>query len=195
MKEKVLIVGEKCNIKMISTIIVIVGIIATLVVDYVSIPGIIEDYGILAVLFGDEGLFFTAIIFGPIFVIALVLYFSSSKVCLTVTDKRVYGTAIFGKRVDLPLDMVSAISTSFLKGIGVSTSSGVIKFWLIKNNEEIHKTISELLLKRQDKKVETVKEEVKTSDADELKKYKELLDDGAITQEEYDAKKKEILKL
>jgi hypothetical protein len=195
MKEKELIVGEKCNIKMISTIIAIVGIIATLVVDYISIPGIIEDYGILGVFFGDEGLFFTAIIFGPILVIALVLYFSSSKVCLTVTDKRVYGTAIFGKRVDLPLDMISAISTSFLKGIGVSTSSGVIKFWLIKNNEEIHKTISELLLKRQDKKVETVKEEVKTSDADELKKYKELLDDGAITQEEYDAKKKEILKL
>lgn len=30
---------------------------------------------------------------------------------------------------------------------------------------------------------------------DELKKYKELLDMGAITQEEYDTKKKEILKL
>lgn len=29
--------------------------------------------------------------------------------------------------------------------------------------------------------------------ADELKKYKELLDSGAITQEEYDAKKKELL--
>ena len=31
------------------------------------------------------------------------------------------------------------------------------------------------------------------SDADELKKYKELLDSGAITQEEYDAKKKQLL--
>ena len=29
--------------------------------------------------------------------------------------------------------------------------------------------------------------------ADELKKYKELLDSGAITQEEYDNKKKELL--
>lgn len=29
--------------------------------------------------------------------------------------------------------------------------------------------------------------------ADELKKYKDLLDSGAITQEEYDAKKKELL--
>lgn len=34
-----------------------------------------------------------------------------------------------------------------------------------------------------------------TSNADEIKKYKELLDMGAINQEEYDAKKKQILEL
>ncbi len=33
------------------------------------------------------------------------------------------------------------------------------------------------------------------SEADELKKYKELLDSGAITQAEYESKKKQILKL
>ena len=33
----------------------------------------------------------------------------------------------------------------------------------------------------------------KSSTADELKKYKELLDSGAITQEEYDVKKKQLL--
>ena len=33
------------------------------------------------------------------------------------------------------------------------------------------------------------------SNADELKKYKELLDSGTITQEEFDAKKRQILKL
>lgn len=34
-----------------------------------------------------------------------------------------------------------------------------------------------------------------TSDADELKKYKDLLDIGVITQEEFDAKKKQLLGL
>ena len=34
-----------------------------------------------------------------------------------------------------------------------------------------------------------------TTNADELKKYKDLLDNGAITQEEFDAKKKELLGL
>ena len=33
------------------------------------------------------------------------------------------------------------------------------------------------------------------SAADEIRKYKELLDMGAITQEEYDAKKKQLLNL
>lgn len=37
--------------------------------------------------------------------------------------------------------------------------------------------------------------EDKPSSADELKKYKDLLDSGAITQEEFDAKKKELLGL
>ena len=34
-----------------------------------------------------------------------------------------------------------------------------------------------------------------TSNADELKKYKELFDGGVITQEEFDAKKKQLLGL
>ena len=34
-----------------------------------------------------------------------------------------------------------------------------------------------------------------TSPADEIAKYKELLDSGAITQEEFDAKKKQLLGL
>ena len=35
----------------------------------------------------------------------------------------------------------------------------------------------------------------KTSNADELKKYKDLLDSGVITQEEFEAKKKQLLGL
>ena len=41
----------------------------------------------------------------------------------------------------------------------------------------------------------TVDEGSHQSNADELKKYKELLDSGVITQEEFDAKKKQILGL
>lgn len=43
--------------------------------------------------------------------------------------------------------------------------------------------------------IEFRKTNSKTSSADELKKYKELFDSGAITKEEYEAKKKQLLGL
>ena len=112
---------------------------------------------------------------------------------ITVTDKRVFGKSAFGKMVDLPLDKISSVGSCFPMGIKVATSSGAIGFWLLSNQSEVFSEISKLLQKRQ-----TPTEPVltmNTSNADELKKYKELLDSGIITQEEFDAKKKQLLGL
>ena len=67
------------------------------------------------------------------------------------------------------------------------------KRMILVNAQFIHVAISELLKKQQKTEDRTV--EVKSSNADELKKYKELLDDGVITQDEFDAKKKQLLGL
>lgn len=113
---------------------------------------------------------------------------------LVITNKRVYGVTFFGtKRLDLPIDSISAVGTSFLNGVYIGTSSGKILFILIKNNNEIHKEISQLLMNRQNNKNND--SNISMNIPDELKKYKELLDMDAITQDEYDKKKKEILKL
>ncbi len=130
----------------------------------------------------------------------ILVYMWLRSYSLVITDKRIYGKAAFGKRVDLPLDSVSSVGTSALKGVAVGTSSGKIKFKLIKNQKDIHEVISKLLAERQNKEktpVETTVNQtiVETSTADELKKFKELLDMGAITQEEFDTKKKELLGL
>ena len=111
---------------------------------------------------------------------------------ITVTNKRVYGKKAFGKRVDLPIDTISAVGTSFLKGIDIGTSAGRIHFKGILNNNEIHAEISKLLNNRQSNKQEPVKVN-NTSSAEELKQYKELLDNGIITQEEFEKKKKQLL--
>lgn len=145
--------------------------------------------GILPSLFLDLGLLFCII--GGIF------YIACAKISITVTDKRVYGTALWGKRVDLPLDAISAVGSKWPKGITVASSSGKIAFVMIKNRDDIHKCVSDLLIERQNKPTATttIKQEVPKSEADELKKYKELLDSGIITQEEFDAKKKQLLGL
>lgn len=139
----------------------------------------------------SQNTMYCAIGTGAITVVLLIFKFYASKMQIVVTNKRVYGVARFGKRVDLPIDLISAVGTCMFKGIIVSSSSGKIRFLLINNRDEIHKTISNLLITRQDKK-QVVNN---TSTTDELMKYKELLDSGVITQEEFDAKKKQLLNL
>ena len=63
---------------------------------------------------------------------------------------------------------------------------------MLKNRDEIHSIVSQLIVDRQK---QAVKSEAGQSSADELKKFKDLFDSGVITQEEFDAKKKQILKL
>ena len=117
---------------------------------------------------------------------------------ITVTDKRVYGIAAHKSRVDMPLDSVSAVATSAFKGLSVATSSGRITFIGIKNRDEIHKVISDLLIERQTKPIAVVQEanpEALSDVTAQLKQMKELLDSGILTQEEFDAKKKQLLGL
>ena len=125
------------------------------------------------------------------------ILFLLSKTSITVTNTRVYGKVFLNKRVDLPLDMISAVSTCALKGIGVATSSGHIHFRLIENNLEIHEAITKLLSERQGQssKSSVQVQPQNTNNIDQLKSLKELLDSGVISQEEFDAKKKQILGL
>ncbi len=136
----------------------------------------------------------------PIAVLALiiVIYFWLCKYEMTVTDKRIYGKTAFGKKVDLPIDSVSATaSIHALKCVTVSTSSGKIVFLLTKNAEEIYTILNNLLLVRQHEKDDSIVNITapQIDEADQLKKFKELLDEGIITQDEFDVKKKELLGL
>ena len=137
----------------------------------------------------------------PVAALALIgglIYLWLRSYELTVTDKRIYGKVAWGKRIDLPVDSVSATSTTrVLKGVSVSTSSGRISFRVIKNADEIYKVMNNLLIERQQEKVNATVAATtpKSDEADQLKKYKDLLDSGVITQEEFDAKKKQLLGL
>lgn len=139
-------------------------------------------------------IFCGAVFFG---ILGLVTYLWISKCEICVSDKRVFGKAAFGKHVDLPLDSISAVGSGWPRGIAVATSSGRVAFLGIKNYDEIHRCISNLLIERQSKAtpVTTIKQEIPQSNADELKKYKDLLDSGVISQEEFDTKKKQLLGL
>ena len=126
-------------------------------------------------------------------VVALVVFLVAVKTQIVVTNSRVYGRTYFGHKIDLPLDSISAVGSRWFNTISVSTSSSKIEFPFISGSREIHQTICELLVQRQNMEPNVELTTVKT--VTELKKYKALLDEGIITQDEFEAKKKQLLNL
>lgn len=114
---------------------------------------------------------------------------------IIVTKDKVCGIAIFGKKVDLLWDSISSVEVVALKGIAIISASGRKYFYGIKNYNEIYNQIQSILRNNQNQKMisELSNQANIKNDMDELIKYKELLDQGIITQEEFDAKKKQLL--
>lgn len=206
MEEKTIIKGKLKDAALlwISMILPILGILSTLIYNCFVAFGNHSYYSSrsfgesLAYAFGfANGANYALYPFAVVLCIMdFIIYKRWSKVQITVTDKRVYGVDAASKRVDLPLDSITAVGTGGFSGLTVSTASGALKFTMLKNRDELHETISNLLISRQEKAAPAaIKQEIHYSNADELKKYKELLDTGVITQDEFDAKKKQLLGL
>lgn len=186
--------------------------------EKVIIKGNSTKINLLTILFGVATAFFlvmgfwmlmdgdsnTIMWFGIAIALAVataVIYGMVSCCEIVVTDKRIYGKVAFGKQVDLPLDSVSAVAVTsvFTQGVSVATSSGRITFFFLAERNKISTKIRNLLIERQGKTAPsvqtTIKQEIPQSNAEELRKYKELLDMGVISKEEFDAKKKQLLGL
>lgn len=132
---------------------------------------------------------FIGIVVGATFLVWLI-----SKNQIIVSDKRISGKSAFGKQIDLPIDSVSSVSTiKFIKGLSVSTASGNVSFWAIPNRAQIYEAISGLIIARQNQGADV--RSINADYIDELTKIKQLLDTGVITQEEFDAKKRQLLDL
>ncbi|MBQ6677121.1 MAG: SHOCT domain-containing protein [Clostridia bacterium] len=208
MDEKELIRSKQSNYRLISWLIGLSGVVLSILfvlilLIYHSTNPFIGRYGPIYSSPFEELKSNGALIAVPFVIIAfavlgLLFYKMCSKVSIVVTDKRVYGTSSWGRRVDIPLDSISAVGIGAFKSIAVTSASGALKFALIANRNEVHKVISNLLIERQKNKSAFVVKETPAPKSDipeDLKKYKELLDSGVITQEEFDAKKKQLLGL
>lgn len=191
-QETILIEGKfsKANIPAIVSFI-----IALCLLVYSYLWGARLGHSIIEAIYYD---YYSPFFFGglPLIAISLFFIFWMSNCHITITDKRVYGVAAFKKRVDLPFDMISAVGGGIFNRLTVATSSGRITFYFLKNRDDIFDVITNRLIERQElASVATIKQEIVQSNADELKKYKELFDSGVISQEEFEQKKKQLLGL
>ena len=117
------------------------------------------------------------------------------KTHITVTTKSVYGRAL-NREENIPVDAITAVSKNKKNKLYVSSPSGrvVFAFCTTQKTEEVYQLINKLIAERQSN-TESAPVVNDISVPDELKKYKELADTGVITQEEFEAKKKQLLGL
>ncbi len=126
----------------------------------------------------------------------MLVYWLRKKDEIVVTNRNVYGRRLFGKTLILPIYQISAVfNARIFSRIAIVTSMGVIRFFWIDNNRLIATEIRNLINERQ---ANTEMDSSKNNPQpgaylDELEKLKELLDSGVITQDEFVAKKKQIL--
>lgn len=203
MEEKIMIKGKFARNKIAITLLavaaaVLVGTIAVGIKGYSQFSSVREGISMTSYLttwslnggnwFGVG--YLIALIFAAL---AGFYWFKLGRCQITVSDKRVWGKTDFGRQVDLPINQISALSYGKFGSVCVATSSGVIRFWYLTNKEQVYTAISNLLGSLQQKTAQPAPTAGGTPD--ELKKYKELLDSGVISQAEFDAKKRQLLGL
>ena len=84
---------------------------------------------------------------------------------------------------------ITSVGTGIFNSVVIAVGSEKYKFWMLDNNQEISDKI-----KAQIGSAEFIPPSNEIP-VDELKKAKDLLDAGIITQEEFEAKKKQLLGL
>lgn len=131
-------------------------------------------------------------------VVGIIMKANTEKCEITVTDSRVYGKLARGKEVSIPLNQITGLHTCSFNGVSVASIGAVSDFHCIENQEEVMKALSYILANPQQNAAqssEVVQSSSGGSEAEELKRFKNLLDSGVISKEEFEAKKKQILGL
>lgn len=137
-------------------------------------------------------------------IVLFIIYLKVSKCSIEITENNVRGKTYFGRDVVLPIYKISSFSTKkrFSKILIATSSTVTIDFALVENYEEVGQVLSQLVGKKQQSTqasatpAQPKAKGVSAENAPEmLARYKALLDSGAITEEEYNAKKKELLGL
>lgn len=119
-------------------------------------------------------------------------YIAEKKMELVVNDDSVVAKKKNGQNVEFLLKDIKSVETTKTSGLVITGTGFKYRINQISNGEEIKEAIMRMLAKMSTAESTVV---APTSDAKSIMEYKELLDNGIITQEEFDAKKKQLLGL
>lgn len=161
----------------------------------------------LEYLFGDFGFIICFFVFLPILILMLLqaTYLSETKKSLTINGNRVLCKFSDGHEKEYLLDDIMTVDTTILDGVKltIKTSSPPSRFdfsiSFLENVDALRAPIASHISARpkapKSSPISIVKvmPNATPKTTDEIREYKELLDMGAITQEEFEEKKKQLL--
>lgn len=140
-------------------------------------------------------LFYGTVVYFLLLLVSQLIHAGRYKATIEVCSDTVICSKKPGKSVSIPISRITKVKRTGYKGVSIKSPGKSFKITMLKNQVEIVDAITDLM-NRTSTMVEPAPVASAISDnADQLMKFKELLDSGVITQEEFDAKKKDILGL
>lgn len=127
-------------------------------------------------------------------------FIETHSILAVCTNKRVifldHGLIYGSKSTDIPLDMINGVSYS--KGLmlgSISVTNGAITTQIENMQPYPAKKMAEIIKQAAADFKQTSVQSNSSNDLSQLRELKQLLDDGVITEEEFTAKKKQILEI
>lgn len=148
MDEKIIISGKNDKGKKSAKTGIIIGLLMAVggFILYLLLFNLLDSAVGNAAARATTPIFIIIMVIGVILaVLFAILYFAIAKCSISITNARVYGYAVFGKYVDLPVVSIGAVNTGSFDSIVITTSTNTIRFFGITNKNELCEYIRELL--------------------------------------------------
>ena len=146
----------------------------------------------------DAGLGFLAGFLAALFLgglIHLITYFTARNNEITLTNYKITGTYNRKSSLNIPIDSVSSVLKGAMGSLCITCAGNKYNISYVSNRDIFCSRLNELLNTRTQQALKEVHTINQQANYNEIEKLKQLLDNGIITQEEFDAKKKQLLGL
>ena len=137
--------------------------------------------------------FLSALFMGGL--IHIIIYFTARNNQITLTNYKITGIYNRHLSLNIPIDSISSVSKGWQGSLCITCAGNRYNISFVSNIDIFCSKLNELLNKRTQQTMKRDPVVSQTSKYDEIEKLKQLLDNGIISQEEFDVKKKQLLGL
>lgn len=127
--------------------------------------------------------------------IHFILYITARNNELILTNYKITGTYNRHLSLNIPIDSISSVSKGWQGSLCITCAGNKYNISFVGNRDAFCSKLNSLLNDRTQQAIKGSLIVKQGSNFDEIAKLKQLLDNGVITQEEFEAKKKQLLDL